>query len=69
MKPAAELKQLGAVKLNGRLSRLDHLAESALRVAQLLGVVGWYAIHEEVGPNLADQVLELDISGMHQWDL
>src|SRR5260370_39598429 len=63
------MKQPRAVQLNRRLGGFDHLAQRALRVAELLGVIRRHSIDKQVGAHLADQVFELDGSGLDERDL
>ena len=62
----AHLDKLGAVELDGRIRRLDDLAQRALGVAQQLGFVLRHAVGEQVGLHLHHEVFELDVSRMDQ---
>src|SRR5712692_2835626 len=67
--PAPHVEQLSSVELYSRIGRLDHLAQGALRVAENFGFARGHAVDEEVGVDLADPVLELDVSGVDERDL
>src|SRR5437764_2431722 len=66
---SSHIDQFRAVELNRWIGCLDDLAQGPLGVAEDIGVFRGHSVHEKVMPHLLDEMLELDVARMDEWDL